>query len=177
MNACERSLEIKGDKTTGWSTGWRINLWARLHKPEQAYHIYQKLLTPIAPRGSKGANWKAWHKGGGTYPNLFDAHPPFQIDGNFGGTAGVCEMLMQSTLKDGKATIELLPASPKQWKEGHVSGLCARGGYEVSFEWKNGTVRDCSIKAKKAGTINLLYNGQQKTVKFKAGQTQNIKTW
>ena len=177
LNACERSLEIKGDKTTGWSTGWRINLWARLHKPEQAYHIYQKLLTPIAPRGSKGANWKAWHKGGGTYPNLFDAHPPFQIDGNFGGTAGVCEMLMQSTLKDGKATIELLPASPKQWKEGHVSGLCARGGYEVSFEWKNGTVRDCSIKAKKAGTINLLYNGQQKTVKFKAGQTQNIKTW
>ena len=177
LNACERSLEIKGDKTTGWSTGWRINLWARLHKPEQAYHIYQKLLTPIAPRGSKGANWKAWHKGGGTYPNLFDAHPPFQIDGNFGGTAGVCEMLMQSTLKDGKATIELLPASPKQWKEGHVSGLCARGGYEVSFEWKNGTVRDCSIKAKKAGTISLLYNGQQKTVKFKAGQTQNIKTW
>ena len=84
---------------------------------------------------------------------------------------------MQSTLKDGKATIELLPASPKQWKEGHVSGLCARGGYEVSFEWNNGTVRDCSIKAKKAGTINLLYNGQQKTVKFKAGQTQNIKTW
>ena len=177
LNACERSLEIKGDKTTGWSTGWRINLWARLHKPEQAYHIYQKLLTPIAPRGSKGANWKAWHKGGGTYPNLFDAHPPFQIDGNFGGTAGVCEMLMQSTLKDGKATIELLPASPKQWKEGHVSGLCARGGYEVSFEWKDGTVRDCSIKAKKAGTINLLYNGQQKTIKFKAGQTQNIKTW
>ena len=177
LNACERSLEIKGDKTTGWSTGWRINLWARLHKPEQAYHIYQKLLTPIAPRGSKGANWKAWHKGGGTYPNLFDAHPPFQIDGNFGGTAGVCEMLMQSTLKDGKATIELLPASPKQWKEGHVSGLCARGGYEVSFEWKDGTVRDCTIKAKKAGTINLLYNGQQKTVKFKAGQTQNIKTW
>ena len=177
LNACERSLEIKGDKTTGWSTGWRINLWARLHKPEQAYHIYQKLLTPIAPRGSKGANWKAWHKGGGTYPNLFDAHPPFQIDGNFGGTAGVCEMLMQSTLKDGKATIELLPATPKQWKEGHVSGLCARGGYEVSFEWKDGTVRDCSIKAKKAGTITLLYNGQQKTVKFKAGQTQNIKTW
>ena len=177
QKAAERSLEIKGDKTTGWSTGWRINLWARLHKPEQAYHIYQKLLTPIAPRGSKGAIWKNWHKGGGTYPNLFDAHPPFQIDGNFGGTAGVCEMLMQSSLKDGKATIELLPAAAKAWKEGHVSGLCARGGYEVSFEWKDGTVRDCSIKAKKAGTITLLYNGQQKTVKFKAGQTQNIKTW
>ena len=177
LKACERSLEIKGDKTTGWSTGWRINLWARLHKPEQAYHIYQKLLTPIAPRGSKGANWKSWHKGGGTYPNLFDAHPPFQIDGNFGGTAGVCEMLMQSALKDGHATIELMPACPEQWKEGYVSGLCARGGYEVSFEWEDGKVRDCSIKAKKNGTVTLLYNGQHKTVKMKAGQTQNIKTW
>ena len=177
QKAAERSLEIKGDKTTGWSTGWRINLWARLHNPKQAYHIYQKLLTPIAPRGSKGSTWKSWHKGGGTYPNLFDAHPPFQIDGNFGGTAGVCEMLMQSTLKDGKATIELLPAVAEAWKEGHVSGLCARGGYEVSFEWKDGYVRNCSIKAKKAGTITLLYNGQQKTVKLKAGQTQNIKTW
>ena len=177
LKACERSLEIKGDKTTGWSTGWRINLWARLHNAKQAYHIYQKLLTPIAPRGSKKSNWKEWHKGGGTYPNLFDAHPPFQIDGNFGGTAGVCEMLMQSTIKDGQAIIELLPACPEQWSEGSVSGLCARGGYEVSFEWKTGGVRSCTIKAKKAGTVNLVYNGQQKTVKFKAGQTQNIKTW
>ena len=177
QKAAERSLEIKGEKTTGWSTGWRINLWARLHKPEQAYHIYQKLLTPIAPRGSKGSQWKFWQKGGGTYPNLFDAHPPFQIDGNFGGTAGVCEMLMQSTLKDGQTTIELLPAAAEAWKEGFVSGLCARGGYEVSFEWKDGKVHDCSIKAKKAGTVNLLYNGQQKTIKLKAGQKQNIKTW
>ncbi len=177
QKAAERSLEIKGDKTTGWSTGWRINLWARLHKPQQAYHIYQKLLTPIAPRGSKKTDWKEWHKGGGTYPNLFDAHPPFQIDGNFGGTAGVCEMLMQSTLKDGQATIELLPAAAEAWKEGFVSGLCARGGYEVSFEWKDGKVRDCSIKAKKAGTVTLLFNGQQKAIKLKAGQEQNIKTW
>jgi alpha-L-fucosidase 2 len=177
QKACERSLEIKGDKTTGWSTGWRINLWARLHNPKQAYHIYQKLLTPIAPRGSKPANWKNWHKGGGTYPNLFDAHPPFQIDGNFGGTAGVCEMLMQSSIVNGQCTIELLPACPEQWKEGYVSGLCARGGYEVSFEWKTGGVRSCTIKAKNNGTITLLYNGQQKTIKMKAGQTQNIKTW
>ena len=177
QKAAERSLEIKGDQTTGWSTGWRINLWARLHNPKQAYHIYQKLLTPIAPRGSKPSEWKNWHKGGGTYPNLFDAHPPFQIDGNFGGTAGVCEMLMQSTLKDGKAVIELLPAAAEAWKEGFVSGLCARGGFEVSFEWKNGTVRDCSIKSKTGGNVTLLYNGQQKTLKLKAGQTQAIKTW
>ena len=86
-------------------------------------------------------------------------------------------MLMQSTLKNNQAVIELMPAVPEAWKEGHVSGLCARGGYEVSFEWKDGYVRNCTIKAKKAGTITLLYNGQQKTVKFKAGQTQNIKTW
>ncbi|MBE6271573.1 MAG: glycoside hydrolase family 95 protein [Prevotella ruminicola] len=177
LKACERSLEIKGDKTTGWSTGWRINLWARLHNAKQAYHIYQKLLTPIAPRGSKSADWQGWHKGGGTYPNLFDAHPPFQIDGNFGGTAGVCEMLMQSSIVDGQCTIELLPACPEQWQEGAISGLCARGGYEVSFEWKKGTVRNCRIKAKKAGMLTLLYNGQQKKVKLKAGEEQNIKTW
>ena len=173
QKAAERSLEIKGDQTTGWSTGWRINLWARLHNAKQAYHIYQVLLTPIAPRGSKSSEWKEWHKGGGTYPNLFDAHPPFQIDGNFGGTAGVCEMLMQS----GNGQIELLPAAPEAWKEGSVSGLCARGGYEVSFEWKGGYVRNCTLKAKQKGTVTLLYNGQQKTIKMKAGQTQNIKTW
>ena len=170
QKAAEKSLEIKGDKTTGWSTGWRINLWARLHKQEQAYHIYQKLLTYVSPDKYRGPDRR---RSGGTYPNLMDAHPPFQIDGNFGGTAGVCEMLMQS----GAGKIELLPALPEQWKDGAVSGLCARGGYEVSFEWKGGYVRNCSIKSKTNSTVTLLYNGQQKTVKLKAGQTQNVKTW
>ena len=174
QQAAERSLEIKGDQTTGWSTGWRINLWARLHKPEQAYHIYQKLLTYVSPDKYRGPNRR---RSGGTYPNLFDAHPPFQIDGNFGGTAGVCEMLMQSAMVNGKCSIELLPALPEQWKNGKVSGLCARGGYELCFEWKDGKVRDCTIKAKTGGSVTLLYNGQQKTIKLKAGQTQNIKTW
>ena len=170
LKASERTLEIKGDETTGWSTGWRINLWARLKNGEKAYQIYRKLLTAVAPEKSRMPNYS---KGGGTYPNLFDAHPPFQIAGNFGGTAGVCEMLMQS--KEG--VIELLPALPEAWKDGKVSGLCARGGYEVSFEWKGGYVRDCSIKARKSGTVTLLYNGQQKTLKFKAGQTMPVKTW
>ena len=170
LKACERSLEIKGDKTTGWSTGWRINLWARLHKPEQAYHIYQKLLTYVSPDNYRGPDRR---RSGGTYPNLMDAHPPFQIDGNFGGTAGVCEMLMQSG--DGK--IELLPALPEQWKDGAISGVCARGGFEVSFEWKDGKVRQCQIKSQKNSTVTLLYNGQQKTVKLKAGQTTPVKTW
>ena len=170
LKACERTLEIKGDETTGWSTGWRINLWARLKNGEKAYQIYRKLLTAVAPENSRYPNYS---RGGGTYPNLFDAHPPFQIDGNFGGTAGVCEMLIQS--HDG--VIELLPALPKAWSEGSVSGLCARGGFEVSFEWKGGYVRKCSIKARKNSTVTLFYNGQQKTVKLKAGQTQSIKTW
>ena len=170
QKAAARSLEIKGDETTGWSTGWRINLWARLKNGEKAHQIYRKLLTAVAPEKSNMPNYS---KGGGTYPNLFDAHPPFQIDGNFGGTAGVCEMLMQS----GDNKIELLPALPEEWADGSVSGLCARGGFEVSFKWKMGKVRDCSIKAKTNSTVTLLYNGQQKTVKLKAGKTQKIKTW
>ena len=170
QKAAARSLEIKGDETTGWSTGWRINLWARLKNGEKAYQIYRKLLTAVAPEKSNMPNYS---KGGGTYPNLFDAHPPFQIDGNFGGTAGVCEMLMQS----GDNKIELLPALPEEWADGSVSGLCARGGYEVSFEWKGGNVRNCSIKARTNSTVTLLYNGQQKTIRLKAGKTQNIKTW
>ena len=170
QKAAEKTLELKGDETTGWSTGWRINLWARMKNGEKAYQIYRKLLTAVAPEKSRIPNYS---KGGGTYPNLFDAHPPFQIDGNFGGVAGVCEMLIQS--RDGE--IELLPALPKAWSEGSVSGLCARGGYEVSFEWKGGYVRQCSIKARRNGTVTLKYNGQQKTVKLKAGQTQPVKTW
>ena len=174
QKAAERSLEIKGDHTTGWSTGWRINLWARLHNPQQAYHIYQKLLTYVSPDKYQGPDRR---RSGGTYPNLMDAHPPFQIDGNFGGTAGVCEMLMQSQTNGNLTTIELLPALPETWNDGKVSGLCARGGFEVSFEWKQGKVRDCTIKARNRGHVTLIYNGQQKKLKLKAGQTMPVKTW
>lgn len=174
QKAAERSLEIKGDHTTGWSTGWRINLWARLHNPQQAYHIYQKLLTYVSPDKYQGPDRR---RSGGTYPNLMDAHPPFQIDGNFGGTAGVCEMLMQSQTNGNLTTIELLPALPGTWNDGKVSGLCARGGFEVSFEWKQGKVRDCTIKARNRGNVTLIYNGQQKKLKLKAGQTMPVKTW
>ena len=179
QKACEQTLIQKGDETTGWSTGWRINLWARLHNGEKAYQIYRKLLTAVAPERGGSPNYV---NGGGTYPNLFDAHPPFQIDGNFGGTAGVCEMLMQSqllTAKGQKQTtiIELLPACPMEWNNGSVSGLCARGGYEVSFEWKDGKVRSAEIKAKHSGFVTLLYNNQRKTLKLKAGQTLPVKTW
>lgn len=172
MDACEQTLIQKGDETTGWSTGWRINLWARLKKGEQAYHIYRKLLKPVAPEGNKSPNYQ---NGGGTYPNLMDAHPPFQIDGNFGGTAGVCEMLMQSSIVDGQSRIELLPACPQEWNSGAVSGLCARGGYELSFKWKNGTVRSAKIKAKRSGSVTLLYNKKEVILQLKAGQTYQIR--
>ncbi len=174
QKAAEQTLIQKGDETTGWSTGWRINLWARLHNGEKAYQIYRKLLTFTDAQDDQRPGTR---HAGGTYANLMDAHPPFQIDGNFGGTAGVCEMLMHSRLTDRSTVIELLPALPKEWSNGKVSGLCARGGYEVSFEWKDGKVRDAQIKAKKAGTVTLLYNNQRKTLKLKAGQTLPVKTW
>ncbi|MBQ2210439.1 MAG: glycoside hydrolase N-terminal domain-containing protein [Prevotella sp.] len=176
LKACEQTLIQKGDETTGWSTGWRINLWARLKNAEKAYQIYRKLLTFTDAQDDQRPGTR---HAGGTYANLMDAHPPFQIDGNFGGTAGVCEMLMQSQQLKGNSLwqIELLPALPEQWSEGNVSGLCARGGFEVSFKWKGGKVRAATIKARKAGTVTLIYNNQRKTLKLKAGQTLPVKTW
>ena len=177
--AAKRSLEIKGDKTTGWSTGWRINLWARLHDSDNAYHIFQKLLTYVSPDKYKGPDKK---KSGGTYPNLFDAHPPFQIDGNFGGVAGVCEMLMQSkiewnSMKDQdipSVCIELLPALPSAWKDGQVEGLCARGGIVVNMTWKNGRVKDLVLTAQRDTQVTILYNGKQKTFRLKGGKQKKI---
>lgn len=160
--ACTRSLEIKGDQSTGWSTGWRINLWARLKNAPQAYHIFQKLLTYVSPDGYEGADKRV---SGGTYPNLFDAHPPFQIDGNFGGTAGVIEMLVQSTPN----TIELLPALPATWQEGSVNGIRARGGFTVDMTWAGGRVKKAVISSSKGGKTTVAYNGTTRTVKVKAG--------
>ena len=165
--ACSRSLEIKGDNTTGWSTGWRVNLYARLRDSKNAYHIYRKLLRYISPDGYKGSDAR---RGGGTYPNLLDAHSPFQIDGNFGGCAGVAEMLVQSTAN----TITLLPALPEEWKDGHVRGICARGGFVIDMEWRNGQVTSLYITAKQAATTTLSFNGKQRTVRLKAGERKRI---
>lgn len=166
--ACARSLEIKGDKTTGWSTGWRINLWARLRNAQRAYAIYRTLLTYVSPDCYQGSDRR---RSGGTYPNLFDAHPPFQIDGNFGGTAGVCEMLVQS---DGQR-IDLLPALPDAWKDGQVQGICARGGYEIAMTWKGSRVVSAVVKSKAGGQVTVSYNGKSVTLTLGKGQKAMLK--
>ena len=169
--AAAKTLELKGDKTTGWSTGWRVNLYARLHDAKNAYHIYRKLLSYVSPDGYRGPDAR---RGGGTYPNLLDAHSPFQIDGNFGGCAGVVEMLMQSELAVGEGTaqasIELLPALPANWKDGEVSGLRARGGITVGMAWQDGKVKKLSLTAQQPCVVTLLMNGERKKVKLKRGE-------
>ena len=169
--AASRTLELKGDQTTGWSTGWRVNLYARLHDAKNAYHIYRKLLSYVSPDGYRGPDAR---RGGGTYPNLLDAHSPFQIDGNFGGCAGVVEMLMQSEYDTSKRqpVIELLPALPDNWKDGEVSGLRARGGITVDMTWKNKKVSALTLTAQQPCKVVLTINGTQQTVKLKKGQNK-----
>lgn len=166
-NAATKTLEIKGDKSTGWSTGWRINLWARLHRPDKAYQMLRKLLTFVSPDKYKDKT----HRSGGTYPNLFDAHPPFQIDGNFGGTAGICEMLVQS---DGE-NLELLPALPEVWDKGYMKGLKARGNYTINLYWENKKIKRAEIKSHSSGNLTVHYNGKTKVLKFKKGKTKILK--
>jgi alpha-L-fucosidase 2 len=166
-NAAKETLEIKGDNTTGWSKGWRINLWARLLDGNRAYKLLRELLTYVPPDGAKNIDYNG---GGGTYPNLFDAHPPFQIDGNFGGAAGVIEMLLQSTESD----ILLLPALPDAWSSGTVSGICAKGGFEISMKWKDGKLLETKILSKTGNNCTLHYNGKTITFDTKKGKEYNL---
>jgi alpha-L-fucosidase 2 len=160
-DAARAALEIKGDESTGWSKGWRINLWARLHDGDRAYKLYRELLSYVPP-----VEDMRYHRGGGTYPNLMDAHPPFQIDGNFGGTAGVAEMLVQSHTGE----VRLLPALPAAWPTGSIAGVRVRGGAEVDLEWDDGVLQSATITASAGGTFRIVYGDLTATVELAAGE-------
>jgi alpha-L-fucosidase 2 len=148
--AAKVSLNTRGDLSTGWAIAWRINCWARLQDGDRTLYILKNLFGPSR-----------------TYPNMFDAHPPFQIDGNFGGTAGIAEMLLQSRTGE----IEVLPALPSDWPTGSVKGLCARGGVEVDIAWRNGTLESVQLYSRSNAKTSLRYGERTAIVALSGGQS------
>lgn len=167
-DAADKTLTIKGDNTTGWSTGWRVNLYARLGNADRAYAMYRRLLQYVSPDNYHGDDAR---RGGGTYPNLLGSHSPFQIDSNFGGCAGVAEMLIQS---DDNGDIALLPAVPDRWNGGNVKGLCARGGFIVDMNWADGKVKGYTLTARTSGKAHVKANGKTRTHKLAEGETVTV---
>lgn len=176
FQAARQSLLYRGDAATGWSMGWKINLWARFLDGDHAYKILQNLIYPATDRTPTTPSHA------GLFPNMFDAHPPFQIDGNFGATAGIAEMLLQSDDPHGTPTsltavqtgdeafVNLLPALPSAFPTGSVRGLRARGDLEIGITWKDGKLIKATLLPGKTQSVRVRYNGKEKVIEAKAGK-------
>ena len=164
--ACKVTLKHRGDGGTGWSRAWKINFWARLLDGDHSFLLLKNLMVPSIVQDVEMSDM------GGLYLNLFDAHPPFQIDGNFGATSGITEMLLQSHLRDGKGNyfLDILPALPSSLSSGRISGIKGRGAFEVSIEWQKGVLVFVEVKSLEGNNLNLRYREKlisQETIKGK----------
>ena len=169
MEAADKTLLLRGDEGTGWSRAWKIAFWARLGNGDHALKVLNGLLKPAFTYAMEYGM-----KGAGTYPNLFCAHPPFQVDGNLGATAAIAEMLLQSNSKNN--IIQFLPALPSktEWKDGSVKGICAPNGFEINLEWSDGEIKHAEILSKNGYDCFVLlpkgmniYNKKGKKIKFR----------
>jgi alpha-L-fucosidase 2 len=174
--AAKKSLQLRGDDGTGWSLAWKINFWARLRDGDHTLRLMANQLRSTQELGTVMAD------AGGTYPNLFDAHPPFQIDGNFGFVSGIDEILLQSHERyvdvaqpsQDRYFIDLLPALPSSWKSGSVSGLRARGGFEIAMKWRDGYLTEVRIKSAGGTLAKVRYRGQIRQIKLRKGQETRL---
>jgi alpha-L-fucosidase 2 len=180
-NAVRKSLELRGDESTGWSNAWKINLWAHMRDGDHAFKILSSQLQLVTTSGTN------YGGGGGTYGNMFDAHPPFQIDGNFGSTSGIDEMVLQSSDRYEDAAgpnedrqyedgyyIDLLPALPSLWRDGSMHGLRARGGFVVDEDWKDGRLVSAKVTSVGGTRAKLRYGGLAADLALRVGQSVRV---